>query len=430
MIRHDRVRVWELGAKVMIRRRNVSSKRDDVKTIKGFDDFDMTLGDMMRGERATLGKSLLDVQRELRIKASYISAIENADPDAFDTPGFIAGYVRSYARYLNLDPEDVFLKFCEESGFSTAHGMSEKAASRKSAVVAPVSQKSAVSDDPLFARPNAGSIAGSTGFFSNIEPVAIGSVTVMLALVGSLGYGAWSILQEIQKVQVAPVENTPLVLSDLGEIENQNINAAQGDVIASSTADRLDRLYRPNALDVPILVSRDAPISTLDPRQVGSFAAANASTSTAISSIIADVLTPSIDDIGEAALTASVPQVVETTPPQLALFATREAWVQVKSSSGSIIFEKVMAAGEEYILPQTEAAPTLRAGMSGSIYFAVRGELYGPAGSGTRVVKNIALSVDELTEDYALADIEQDPQLQSVVAEANIATFTIQQPEN
>lgn len=36
---------------------------------KGFDDFDMKLGDMLRGERATLSKSLLDVQRELRIKA-------------------------------------------------------------------------------------------------------------------------------------------------------------------------------------------------------------------------------------------------------------------------------------------------------------------------------------------------------------------------
>ena len=62
----------------------------DVET-KGFDAFDMRLGDMMRGERATMGKSLLDVQRELKIKAAYISAIENADPSAFDTPGFIAG---------------------------------------------------------------------------------------------------------------------------------------------------------------------------------------------------------------------------------------------------------------------------------------------------------------------------------------------------
>ncbi len=59
----------------------------------------------MRGERATMGKTLLDVQRELKIKAAYIAAIENADPSAFETPGFIAGYVRSYARYLGMDPE-------------------------------------------------------------------------------------------------------------------------------------------------------------------------------------------------------------------------------------------------------------------------------------------------------------------------------------
>ena len=70
--------------------------------IKGFDDYELKLGDIMRGERATLGKSLLDVQRELRIKASYVSAIENCDAEVFETPGFIAGYVRSYAKYLGL----------------------------------------------------------------------------------------------------------------------------------------------------------------------------------------------------------------------------------------------------------------------------------------------------------------------------------------
>ena len=75
---------------------------EDVQA-KGFDDYDLRQGDLMRGERATMGKSLLDVQRELKIKATYISAIENTDPSAFDTPGFIAGYVRSYARYLGLD---------------------------------------------------------------------------------------------------------------------------------------------------------------------------------------------------------------------------------------------------------------------------------------------------------------------------------------
>ena len=40
----------------------------------GTDGIEVRLGDLMRGERATLGKSLLDVQRELRIRASYVAA--------------------------------------------------------------------------------------------------------------------------------------------------------------------------------------------------------------------------------------------------------------------------------------------------------------------------------------------------------------------
>ncbi|OIQ67000.1 hypothetical protein GALL_514270 [mine drainage metagenome] len=55
----------------MILRRGKPSAAGEEKP-KGFDDFELRLGDVMRGERATLGKSLLDVQRELKIKATYI----------------------------------------------------------------------------------------------------------------------------------------------------------------------------------------------------------------------------------------------------------------------------------------------------------------------------------------------------------------------
>ena len=108
-----------------------SSQTENIIRPKGFDDFELKLGDTLRGERATLGKSLVEVQNELKIKAAYISAIENCDPLAFDTPGFVAGYVRSYARYLNLDPDEVYIKFCSESGFATVHGMSDKASATK-----------------------------------------------------------------------------------------------------------------------------------------------------------------------------------------------------------------------------------------------------------------------------------------------------------
>ena len=95
--------------------------------LKGFDDFEVTLGDAMRGERATRGKSLMDVQHDLRIKAAYIAGVEDCDPSVFETPGFISGYVRSYAKYLGMDPEAAFEMFCNESGFESIHGMSARA---------------------------------------------------------------------------------------------------------------------------------------------------------------------------------------------------------------------------------------------------------------------------------------------------------------
>ena len=57
----------------MIRRTPPDLRSDSA--LRGFDAFELRLGDVMRGERATLGKSLIDVQRELKIKATYIAAI-------------------------------------------------------------------------------------------------------------------------------------------------------------------------------------------------------------------------------------------------------------------------------------------------------------------------------------------------------------------
>ena len=90
--------------------------------VNGFDSYTLLLGEELRGERATLGKSLLQVQKDLKIKAAYISAIENCDLDAFPNKGFVAGYIRSYARYLNLNPEEIYERFCTESGFSSQDG--------------------------------------------------------------------------------------------------------------------------------------------------------------------------------------------------------------------------------------------------------------------------------------------------------------------
>ena len=237
---------------------------------KGFDDFDLRLGDLMRGERATMGKSLLDVQRELKIKAAYIAAIENADPSAFDTPGFIAGYVRSYARYLRMDPDYAFNTFCAESGFATAHGMSEKASSLQGKMgepdVAPLGKD-------IFSASATPFIPAADRVMAGFEPRAIGSVLVLIAMIGGLGFGGWNVLQEVQKVQFAPVEQSPVVVADLDPLSGAVNTMDVGETVTSFAApsrESLDRLYRPQALDLPVMTARDAPISTLNPGLFGS----------------------------------------------------------------------------------------------------------------------------------------------------------------
>ncbi|MHA6324140.1 helix-turn-helix domain-containing protein [Roseivivax sp. CAU 1753] len=419
----------------MIGRKSRKQEQDVVVVPQGYDAFEVRLGDVMRGERATMGKSLLDVEREIRIKANYIAAIENCDPTAFDTPGFIAGYVRSYSRYLNLDPDEAFAQFCAESGFETAHGMSEAASivKRKDRLPEPAAR------DP-FSEPRISFAPPGDGFFSRVEPGAIGSTLVLLLLVAGIGYGGYSVLQEVQRVRLSPVDQTPVVLSDLDPVD---VATAQTDtpeggagVFTPPSSDALDRLYRPEALDVPVLIARDAPISTLDPASVGAFADAGSRRLPARPGTEAprdfDGLTVAGNSAAagvETALAEALdqspplgPQVLEAAGPGVTMIAVRPAWVRVRAADGSVIYEAIMNAGDTYDVPRTEEPPTLRIGESGAVYFAINGQTFGPVGPRGSVTSNLPLAVASLTETYSVAELEQDADLARVVAELNVAS--------
>ena len=395
----------------MIRRGFRRAKEEQAVETADFDAFELRLGDLMRGERATMGKSLLDVQRELKIKAAYIAAIENSDPTAFDTPGFIAGYVRSYARYLNMDPDWAFDTFCTESGFATAHGMSDQASGAKPIKVTPMAF-----EKDIFATPNTPFVPAGDAMFSGVEPRALGSFAVLIALIGGLGYGGYTVLQEVQKVQLAPVENTPTVVADIDPLAGGGVPAADAgvDVFAGFEApstEALDRLYRPQALDAPVLVPRDGPIANLDPSAGGALG-------------LTAVERPGLIDGGVALTTlagvAPNIQVTENQRPGVQLVAVRDAWVRVRGADGTILFETVMNAGDTFDVPQTEEPATLRIGESGAVYFAVNGAHYGPVGPRGSVSSNVALSVANLTSEYTVADLTADSDLADVVRVAEV----------
>lgn len=369
-----------------------------------------------------MGKSLLDVQREIKVKASYIAAIEEGDLSAFETPGFIAGYVRSYGRYLGLDPDLVYQAFCEQTGYSHVEGLDARVyatdRTTKRRRVRPVAQggDAVLARNPLHKAPKVNPMA-------EIRPAAVVSLAALLALLGGLGYGGWSLLQSIQRVTLAPAE-APVVALELGPQQGR-AEGADDDALSGAYArpepEALMALYRPQVLDVPVMVARDGPISTLDPAKQGAFAGLSERT-------LAQRQLAALSFDEPASLDAYLPEVqgpqpmlavaeagevtvVAPPPPEVVLFARNPVWVRVRAGNGTVLLEKILDAGERYVLPQTETPPILRSGNSGSLFFAVNGETLGPAGPGASVAKNIELSVAALSDRYQAADLTADPEL-------------------
>jgi hypothetical protein len=356
------------------------------------------LGDELRGERATLGKSLLDVQRELRIKASFIAAIEDMDLAAFPNPGVIGGFVRSYARYLHLDPEEVFRRFCLETGHQPPQRLA-------AASVRPGQPGSQIRMEFPLAEPARRGMPA-------IPFAAIGSALVLVGLILGLGYGAWTVLQNIQRVEFAPVEEVPAVLAEVAPLAQPEAlpELVLPDLAQPVAAVSLADLYRQQELEVPILVPRDGPIAALDPERVGLLARDGARPGQTARPGDRGVhpRDEAPADFAEAAeIRVGEPLVsVEETRPRLVVMAERPAWIRIYYQNGTILFERILESGESYVVPDTEEPPMIWAGNSGSVYVRIGDSLHGPIGRGTRAARDIPLDPAALTERFEIvADI-------------------------
>jgi hypothetical protein len=318
-----------------------------------------------------------------------------------------------------MNPDEAFETFCAESGFSVAHGMSAAASVVKKSKRE--TGTSAAREFDMFDRPNTPFVPAGDGLFSHIEPSAVGSLLVLVALISAIGFGGYTVLQEVQRVQYAPAEQTPIVLSDLDPLDgvlsagpDEGSETGLPDGMEITRTEALERLYRPDALDVPVLVARDAPISTLDPSTIGNFAQLPASEPGTLSETLfstAEVLnsTPVAEN--------PVPIVLKDPGPALRMVAVRPSWVRVSAADGTVIYETIMEPGDIWDAPQSEAPPVLRTGESGAIYFSLSGEYYGPVGETGKVTSNLVLEVANLKATYSVADLEADEALATTIVQ-------------
>jgi cytoskeletal protein RodZ len=74
------------------------------------------LGDRFREAREARGLALSDAAEQIRIRSVYLAAIEDENWSAIGAPVYVRGFLRTYARYLGLDPEEAVGLFNQTLG--------------------------------------------------------------------------------------------------------------------------------------------------------------------------------------------------------------------------------------------------------------------------------------------------------------------------
>lgn len=100
-----------------------------------------TLGDLLRTRRLELGITLEQAAARTRIRRIYIEALEEDRPDTLPGHAYQIGFLRSYARLLELESEPVLGRTPDISPFERQGGESLQAPSpqrKKGRPVAPV----------------------------------------------------------------------------------------------------------------------------------------------------------------------------------------------------------------------------------------------------------------------------------------------------
>jgi len=86
------------------------------------------VGEKFRAAREARGLSLSEVAEDIHIRAVYLAEIEAENWRAIGAPVYVRGFLRTYARFLGLDPEEAVAEFNTTLPLAAAAGAQDHAA--------------------------------------------------------------------------------------------------------------------------------------------------------------------------------------------------------------------------------------------------------------------------------------------------------------
>ncbi len=370
----------------------------------------------LRRAREDLGRDLIRIADDLKIRRVYLEAIEEGRFD--DLPGatYAVGFVRAYAEYLGLDAVEVVGRFKQE-----VDGLNERL---QLVFPTPVPE----------------------------SKIPSGAVLLISAMLVVLAYGGWYYLSSKDKAgdgQVLDLPETlePLVSGDgqepfddpmtstrsiilapeppqanqpgadtagappAGSGTPQDPGAQDGQNTAGTSEEPALPASRGSAMSAEFQampagektlddILAEAPTASSTAAGTQSLASTPTQLSAATGGMIPEAPTPEVllpnDDNREPRVYG-----VENEAARIVLRARLDSWVQVHAADESLIMTRVLQPGDSYRVPDL-AGLTLVTGNAGGLEIEVDGAVVPPLGPIGAIRRGIALDPERLLRGTAL----------------------------
>jgi cytoskeleton protein RodZ len=349
-----------------------------------------TIGNLLRDTRESYGGDIDRIAATLRVRPSYLTAIEESQYDKLPGPVYAQGFVRAYAVHLGLDGNEAIRRFKQEvAGFEVSRDLSF-----------PV---------PLAER----SIPGGT--------------MVLAALILALcGYGLWyyvstSDRSHPERVSAVPPDlagatkkpapdvappTTPtpaMTAPTTAQTATAAPNATSPAPVLTPPATAVAPQVTPASVAPPTnapppaatqaapAAATPAPVMPATSASAPSAAAPPAPSPTQTASASPATATPSSTDATTVPNTPRAYGATADMPARIVVHAIKDSWVQLRSGD-DVLVQRTLHPGDTIRVPD-ESGLSLRTGNGAGIQFEIDGKLFKPL-SGT--VRTVTLDANRL----------------------------------
>lgn len=328
------------------------------------------VGHSLKVVRERRSLALADVSARLRIRRPYLEAIEEGRFAELPGPVYVSGFLRQYAEFLGLDPDQVLKSYQTESDGAVHH---------RPVLNFPMPR-------PEERTPRLWLVVGAL-------------------VVAGIVYALWYRHQEALRVGHDLIQAVPSRLADLVPSPQPIAPAAPPIVLPPPPQTAQAPAIPAPVVQAPAVPSpaAQAPVEQPSTTQVPAtppVAQAPATVPPAATPPAAsEPASPAPAAVAESSPTAAGASAPASygaaTEGRIRVEATAPAWIQVRGPNNEQIFTRLLNAGERYQVPDRSGL-TLLTGNAGGVRIVVDGQPLAPLGAEGEVKRGIPLDPERL----------------------------------